>query len=68
MGGRGLEPVPLALSKTPISASGGTESGTPDAPNTSQTPQDSDLSMVIERWHKLPGYVKRAIKELLKSE
>ncbi len=68
MSGTGLEPVPLALSKTSISEKRGTESGTLNAPNTFQPPKEPDLVLVIERWHKLPGYVRRAIKELIKSE
>ena len=61
MGGTGLEPVPLALSKTKISARRGTESGTLKA-------KDPDLAAVAERWAGLPEHIRRAIKELIKIE
>jgi len=58
LGGTGLELTPLEQSKTAISASGGTESGTPNS-------KDPDLALVVERWPNLPEHIKQTIKTLL---
>ena len=63
MGGTGLEPTPLALSKTPISGNVRTESGTRDAPNTPKN--DPALQKIIEAWPGLPEQTKRQILELV---
>lgn len=60
MGRGGHEHPPLALSKTPISESGGTESGTLNS-------KDSDLPLVVERWPELPEHIKKAIEVLVKA-
>jgi hypothetical protein len=69
MGGAGLEPPPLALSKTPISEHSGAKSGAPVAPDTPKTTpvgcsaliQDTGLALVVERWPKLPDAIRKKI-------
>jgi len=55
----GHEHPSLALSKTWISAMGGTES---DARNAVDSAQDPDLAEIVTAWPKMPDYVKAAIK------
>jgi hypothetical protein len=67
MGDTGREHPPLEQSKTPISASGGAESGAPNAPKALQTPQDPDLALVVESWPNLPDAIKTTIKMLVET-
>jgi hypothetical protein len=67
MGRCGLAHLALALSKTPNSEKRGTESGTPNTPNTPQFRKDPDLAMVVERWPNLPEHIKTAVKTLVSS-
>jgi hypothetical protein len=60
LGGTGLELTSLEQSKTPISASGGTESGTLNAQNTPKTPQDPDLALVVDN----PKTAQNQVKDL----
>jgi hypothetical protein len=67
LGGTGLELTPLEHSKIAISASGGTESGTLNTPNTPQPPKDPDLIMVVEHWPNIPPNIKAAIMALIQN-
>ncbi|MGA2172553.1 MAG: hypothetical protein ABSG82_06005 [Sedimentisphaerales bacterium] len=46
----------MAQSKTEISTSDSAESDAPNAPKATQTPQDSDLALVVEHWLKQPEF------------
>ena len=61
----GLEHPPVAVSKTPISESGGAKSDAHDAPN---APKDLDLDMVVKAWPELPEHIKSAIKTLIQTQ
>jgi hypothetical protein len=73
LGDAGLEPPPLALSKTAISDKGGANSGALDAPEIPKTAKnepavccsalltDPDLSLVISAWPKLPECIRKRI-------
>ncbi len=64
MGDTGLEQSPFTLSKTPISGTGGTESGTLDSAGLAH---DTDLHALIKVWSALPEHIKLAIKSLVEA-
>jgi len=64
MGRVGIEHPPLAQSKTPISESGGAESGAHDAPKPIQDPV---LTEIVAAWPQLPEHIRAAIKALAET-
>jgi len=64
LGPEGYEQTPLALSKTRISETERTKSGTPGAQN---TPPDPDLAVIQDRWPGLPEHIKQAVLSLVRS-
>jgi hypothetical protein len=64
MGDTGFGPSPLALSKTPISETGGAKSG---APKDEIARTDPDLALLVERWPGLHPAVKEHILSILRS-
>ena len=61
---RGLEQTALALSKTLISETRGTESGTLNGQN---SPPDPDSAEIVAAWPKLPEHVKTAVLALARA-
>jgi hypothetical protein len=56
--------IPVSVSKTPISETRGTESGTPKGEN---APSDPDLALIQNRWPGLPEHIKAAVKALVQT-
>jgi hypothetical protein len=71
MGGRGLEPATLPLSKTQISEkcpSSGTESGTvKDDSSDSEPDPDPDLALIVRQWPGLPAAVRATVIEIIQE-
>jgi len=61
---RGLEQTALALSKTLISETRGTESGTLNGQN---SPPDPGLAEIVAAWPKLPEHIKAAVLALVRA-
>ncbi|UCG58837.1 MAG: hypothetical protein JSU70_04850, partial [Phycisphaerales bacterium] len=62
MGRVGPEHPPLALSKTPISGSGGAKSDAHDAPKPAH---DLGLVGIVAAWPELPEHIRAAINALV---
>jgi len=59
-----LEPSSNSPGKTPVSETGGAESGAVGAENTAIDP---DLAQVIEAWDSLPPAIREAILAMLRA-
>ena len=60
----GLEPTSFSSGKTPVSGTGGAESGAVGAEN---APIDPDLANIIDAWPTLPEGVKAGITAMVEG-
>jgi len=64
MGGAGPEQTALTPSKTPISKTRGTESGTL---KDDSADSDPDLALIVRRWPGLPAEVRAAVVKIIQA-